>query len=362
MTGASLGHTRGVVRMSTLPASPEDVLRASATSKGGCRCCRRRWSSLSSPSGCLAPFGQYVREPSRAKQQPPSHDKHVRRADAIGVTRLRSTFPLRSAPRLGSAQPKPGPKAFDLTSRAPPCTPRLPSLSATPTMPPRRARAASTAAPPESRSRATKRAASPDADKAPAAKRVLRAAPTNAEKPAPKAAPNGKVPSKAAASKAKAPASEKSKSKPAEKSKAPTAPRVRKVPQEINPLPRKPQHFRPPLHLFTWGSGEMSQLGMDYNLEINKPRKNAFVASHIEEGTFGGDEAGLESIAAGGLHTLFVDEKGTVRNSSRVDLLHQTERAARAADLVLRDERQRCARSRHRHDPRSEGRPGSYRG
>ena len=109
--------------MSTLPASPEDVLRASATSKGGCRCCRRRWSSLSSPSGCLAPFGQYVREPSRAKQQPPSHDKHVRRADAIGVTRLRSTFPLRSAPRLGSAQPKPGPKAFDLTSRAPPCTP-----------------------------------------------------------------------------------------------------------------------------------------------------------------------------------------------------------------------------------------------
>ena len=58
----------------------------------------------------------------------------------------------------------------------------------------------------------------------------------------------------------------------------------------------------------------MSQLGMDYNQEINKPRKNAFVTNHIEEGTFGGDEAGLESIAAGGLHTLFVDEKGTVRS------------------------------------------------
>ena len=57
----------------------------------------------------------------------------------------------------------------------------------------------------------------------------------------------------------------------------------------------------------------MSQLAMDYNLEISKPRKNAFVANHIEEGTFGGDDAGLESIAAGGLHTLFVDEKGTVR-------------------------------------------------
>ncbi|TFK91787.1 RCC1/BLIP-II [Polyporus arcularius HHB13444] len=56
----------------------------------------------------------------------------------------------------------------------------------------------------------------------------------------------------------------------------------------------------------------MSQLAIDYNQEIPKPRKNAFVAEHIEEGTFGGDEAGLESIAAGGLHTLFVDEKGTI--------------------------------------------------
>ena len=177
-------------------------------------------------------------------------------------------------------------------------------------MPPRRARAASTTAPPESRSRASKRAASPAADKEPAAKRVLRAGAVNVEKPIPKpkpeVAPNGKVPSKANG-RIKAPAAEKPK---VEKAKAPA--RVRKVPQTINPLPRIPQHYRPPLQLFTWGSGEMSQLAIDYNQEIAKPRKNAFVASHIEEGTFGGEEAGLESIAAGGLHTLFIDEKGAV--------------------------------------------------
>ena len=179
-------------------------------------------------------------------------------------------------------------------------------------MPPRRARAQSNAAAPEPRSRATKRAASPDAEKAPAAKRVLRAAPTNAAKVPAEPAPKAKAPSKVAA-KAKAPPAEKP--KPKAKGKAPAAaPRVRKVPQTINPVPHQPQHFRPALHLFTWGSGEMSQLGMDYSQEINKPRKNAFVTNEIEEGTFGGDEAGLESIAAGGLHTLFVDEKGTVRN------------------------------------------------
>ncbi|KAI0748365.1 RCC1/BLIP-II [Daedaleopsis nitida] len=173
-------------------------------------------------------------------------------------------------------------------------------------MPPRRPRAASNAVAPESRSRATKRAASPDGDKAPAAKRVLRAGAVNVEKPKSNAAPNGKVPNKVNG-KAKAPTTDKPK---VEKGKAPA--RVRKVPQAINPLLALPQHDRPPLQLFTWGSGEMSQLAVDYNQEINKPRKNAFVASHIEEGTFGGDEAGLESIAAGGLHTLLVDEQGTI--------------------------------------------------
>ncbi|KAH9846083.1 RCC1/BLIP-II [Lenzites betulinus] len=166
-------------------------------------------------------------------------------------------------------------------------------------MPPRRARAASTADTAPPRSRATKRAASPDATKAaPPPKRVLRAAPANVEKPKVNGKLNGKP---------------KSKADPKTKSeRAKTPARIRKVPQGVNALPHVPQHYRPPLSLFTWGSGEMSQLVMDYNEEIAKPRKNAFVAEKIEESAFGDDQAGLESVAAGGLHTLLLDEKGTI--------------------------------------------------
>ncbi|KAI0647515.1 RCC1/BLIP-II [Trametes meyenii] len=168
-------------------------------------------------------------------------------------------------------------------------------------MPPRRARAASTAEPPVPRSRATKRAASPDGDKvAPPTKRVLRAAPANVDN----TKVNGKM-----SSKPKSKASTDLKAKP-EKGKAPA--RARKAPQGINTLPAIPQHYRPPLNLFTWGSGEMSQLVLDYNEEIAKPRKNPFVAEKIEEGAFGDEHAGLESVAAGGLHTLLLDEKGTI--------------------------------------------------
>ncbi|KAJ8483049.1 hypothetical protein ONZ51_g4956 [Trametes cubensis] len=168
-------------------------------------------------------------------------------------------------------------------------------------MPPRRGRAASTAdiaaAP---RSRAPKRAASPDGEKvAPATKRVLRAATANIDT----TKINGKVNGKTKAS-----ADEKAKP---EKGKAPA--RVRRAPPPgINAFPAIPQHYRPPLNLFTWGSGEMSQLVMDYNQEISKPRKNVFVAEKIEEDAFGDDGAGLESVAAGGLHTLLLDEKGTI--------------------------------------------------
>ncbi|KAI0780458.1 regulator of chromosome condensation 1/beta-lactamase-inhibitor protein II [Trametes elegans] len=170
-------------------------------------------------------------------------------------------------------------------------------------MPPRRARAASTADKPAPRSRATKRASSPESEEAaPPAKRVLRAAPANVEKPKVNGKANGKVNGKA-----KATTDEKAKP---EKGKVPA--RVRKVPQAVNPLPTIPQHYRPPLNLFTWGSGEMSQLVMDYNEELSKPRKNAFVSEKIEEGVFGEDHAGLESVAAGGLHTLLLDEKGTI--------------------------------------------------
>jgi len=67
--------------------------------------------------------------------------------------------------------------------------------------------------------------------------------------------------------------------------------------------------------MFSWGAGNFGQFGMGPDVlgELTKPRRNPWVEEQTEKGTFGGEGAGIESIAAGGLHTLFVDEKGTVR-------------------------------------------------
>lgn len=67
--------------------------------------------------------------------------------------------------------------------------------------------------------------------------------------------------------------------------------------------------------MFAWGTGNFGQIGMGPDVldELSKPRRNPWVEEQIEKGTFGGEGAGLESVAAGGLHTLFTDEKGTVR-------------------------------------------------
>lgn len=95
-------------------------------------------------------------------------------------------------------------------------------------------------------------------------------------------------------------------------------PRTRKVVTEpvsyFNPLPTAPDHHRPAPQLFTWGAGNFGQFGMgpDILAELDKPRKNPWVEKKIEEGAFGEEGASLEAIAAGGLHTLFIDERGTV--------------------------------------------------
>ncbi|KAI0628968.1 regulator of chromosome condensation 1/beta-lactamase-inhibitor protein II [Trametes polyzona] len=83
----------------------------------------------------------------------------------------------------------------------------------------------------------------------------------------------------------------------------------------LNPLPAPPTHERPCWQLFGWGAGDSGQLGMGEEvlaITLAKPRRNHYVDNLIEEGAFGGAEAGLESIAAGALHSVLVDEKGTV--------------------------------------------------
>ena len=54
-------------------------------------------------------------------------------------------------------------------------------------------------------------------------------------------------------------------------------------------------------------------MGEDQLGELHKPSRNKWVERGMTEGRFGTREgAGLESIAAGGLYSLFVDENGTV--------------------------------------------------
>ncbi|KAG6878592.1 hypothetical protein C0993_003047 [Termitomyces sp. T159_Od127] len=89
------------------------------------------------------------------------------------------------------------------------------------------------------------------------------------------------------------------------------------IPQQrpyFNPLPVPPEAKRPGLQLFVWGAGNFGQFGMgpDDLDQHDKPKRNAWVEKQMQNGTFGEVGAGLESIAAGGLHTCFIDEKGTV--------------------------------------------------
>ncbi|KAJ7828120.1 hypothetical protein B0H14DRAFT_2594787 [Mycena olivaceomarginata] len=46
--------------------------------------------------------------------------------------------------------------------------------------------------------------------------------------------------------------------------------------------------------------------------ELDKPKKHSWVEEQIEAGTFGPDNAGIETVAAGGMHSVFAAEKGTV--------------------------------------------------
>ncbi|KAF7770328.1 hypothetical protein Agabi119p4_6302 [Agaricus bisporus var. burnettii] len=84
--------------------------------------------------------------------------------------------------------------------------------------------------------------------------------------------------------------------------------------QHFNPLPTPPLTARPALVLFAWGAGNFGQFGMGPDVldSLTTPRRNQWVEAQIGNGTFGEIGAGITAIAAGGLHTLFIDENGTV--------------------------------------------------
>lgn len=149
-------------------------------------------------------------------------------------------------------------------------------------------------------SRSKKRAASPEVSPLPTKRSRPKAGVSDAEDAK-------KVPSK------KAPAT----AAPKKVTKQPTANGLTPVHEpkpHFNPLPMANDHPRPANQLFVWGAGNFGQFGWgaDQLGEFAVPKRNTWFEKKLEEGVFGGEGAGLEAIAAGGLHTLFIDEKGTV--------------------------------------------------
>jgi regulator of chromosome condensation len=84
----------------------------------------------------------------------------------------------------------------------------------------------------------------------------------------------------------------------------------------INTIPEFPAKMVPPAQIFVWGTGNFGQFGMgpSYLDELSKPTRNTWIEEKIAQGVFGsGPGSGIVGVAAGGLHSLFIDENGTVR-------------------------------------------------
>lgn len=174
------------------------------------------------------------------------------------------------------------------------------------------------------RSRATKRAASPEQSRtpspAPPAKR-RRAGAQIENGVEPEKAPKAKTAAKPASKKAEKPAPKKVEKPVAKKEPAPKkTPRAVEKRPLLNTPPTPPEHTRPAPVLFVWGAGNFGQFGMgeDQLGELEKPTRNKLVEEKMDDGEFGGQGAGLEAVAAGGMYSLFIDEQGTV---SQVRLL-----------------------------------------
>lgn len=106
----------------------------------------------------------------------------------------------------------------------------------------------------------------------------------------------------------------------------------------FNQVPTPPQPLRPGLLPFVWGAGNFGQFGLgpEYTAEISKPKKHNWMEKKMDEGVFGEPGAGIESVAAGGLHTVFIDEKGTVCHFSHfLGFSYSNARSGRVARTTM---------------------------
>ncbi|GJJ06239.1 hypothetical protein Clacol_000429 [Clathrus columnatus] len=82
----------------------------------------------------------------------------------------------------------------------------------------------------------------------------------------------------------------------------------------INTVPEPASHPRPPRLAFVFGSGDFGQFGLGTETlgEIARPRLHAWFETAAKNNTLGSEGAGLETICAGGMHSLAIDEAGKV--------------------------------------------------
>lgn len=93
------------------------------------------------------------------------------------------------------------------------------------------------------------------------------------------------------------------------------APKEHKArPPSLNPLRKAAERVRPARQLFVYGNGDFGQLGLgpDETTELFKPKLHEWCAEAVAAGSFGEEGAGIEAVAAGGMHSLMVDEEGKV--------------------------------------------------
>ncbi|CAE6441834.1 unnamed protein product [Rhizoctonia solani] len=91
-------------------------------------------------------------------------------------------------------------------------------------------------------------------------------------------------------------------------------PRPKAPGETLNSVPAIPEHPRPAYQILIFGNGDSSQFGMgpDATGEYPRPKMQKFFKTASDEGKLGGEGAGVEMLAAGGLHTLAIDEAGKV--------------------------------------------------
>ncbi|KDQ61663.1 hypothetical protein JAAARDRAFT_66744 [Jaapia argillacea MUCL 33604] len=93
----------------------------------------------------------------------------------------------------------------------------------------------------------------------------------------------------------------------------PPSKKAKTLPTPFNDIPTPPPPSTSPCILFGWGCGDFGQLGIGPDTKtFYMPKKNLWVEGMVEKDAFGGVGKGLESVVAGGVHTLFIDESGAV--------------------------------------------------